>query len=202
MTLLFLFSFLAAYFCGSIPFGLLVAKGVKGIDIREHGSRNIGTTNVFRVVGKKWGVIVFLLDALKGYAGVWIASLIVRTIPGSSVSFLFAVTAILGHTFPVWISFKGGKGVATSLGVFLAVALLPTLIAFGLWILVFSFTRIVSISSLYAAAAFPLASLLFVLRFQSHPALIPISLLLCGFIFYTHRENIKRLRRGEEKRLF
>ena len=109
---------LMAYFFGSIPFGLWLGKWVKGIDIRELGSRNIGTTNVFRVVGKKWGVVVFLLDAFKGYAGVWTASAFSQEPLGSANSYLFAVAAILGHTFPVWLSFKGGKGVATSLGVF------------------------------------------------------------------------------------
>lgn len=195
-------AFLAAYFCGSIPFGLIVARLVKGIDIREHGSKNSGATNVFRVVGKKWGLFVFLIDAFKGYAGVQIACAITTEPAGSGISYLFAVAAILGHTFSIWLKFKGGKGVATSLGVFWAVAFLPTVIAFALWIAIFSWSHIVSISSLVAAAAFPIVSLVSVTQGKSHFALLPISLVLCAFIFYTHRENIKRLRKGEEKRLF
>lgn len=197
-----LLAVLAAYFSGSIPFGLLVGKVVKGIDIREHGSRNIGTTNVFRVVGKMWGIAVFLLDAFKGYAGVWAGAAISHEPLGSAISYLFAVAAILGHTFPVWLSLKGGKGVATSLGVFLAVAFVPSILAFGLWIAIFAWSHIVSISSLVAALAFPAFSLLTVMSGRAHPVLVPISLALCAFIFYTHRENIKRLRRSEEKRLF
>lgn len=194
--------FLAAYLCGSIPFGLLVGRWVKGIDIRQHGSGNIGTTNVFRVIGKKWGLFVFFLDALKGSAGVILGCLVSNQPLGSSASILFAVTAILGHAFPVWLKFKGGKGVATSLGVFLAAAFPPTIAAFALWTAFFAVTHIVSISSLAAAVCFPLASVFFYLRGSSHPVLIPISLALCAFIFYTHRDNLKRLRKGEEKRLF
>lgn len=191
-----------SYLLGSIPFGLLIARWVKGIDIRQHGSGNIGTTNVFRVVGKGWGIFVFALDAFKGFMGVMIACGIAGQEPGSSLSLLFAVTSILGHTFPVWLSFKGGKGVATSLGVFLAAATFPTLIAFGVWIVVFIITHIVSISSLFAAPAFFLSCLIFFFTGHANPILIPISLALGGFIFYTHRENIKRIRAGEEKKLF
>lgn len=197
-----LFAILIAYGLASIPFGLLIGKWVKGVDLREHGSRNIGTTNAFRVIGKKWGIVVFILDALKGYVGVFTACLIVQQPLGSGISYLFAVAAISGHTFPVWLSFKGGKGVATSLGVFLAVALVPTLIAFGIWIAVFSWSHIVSISSLVAAVTFVMLSFVAVMRHEAHLVLLPISALLCAFMFYTHRENIKRLRKGEEKRLF
>lgn len=197
-----IFGFLAAYLCGSIPFGLLVGKWVKGVDIRQHGSGNIGTTNVFRVIGKKWGLFVFFLDALKGSLGVISGCLLSGQTLGSSASLMFAITAILGHAFPVWLKFKGGKGVATSLGVFMAAAFPPTIAAFGIWIAFFMVTHIVSISSLAAAVVFPVASLIFVRMGMCHPVLIPISLLLCAFIFYTHRENIKRLLRNEEKRLF
>jgi glycerol-3-phosphate acyltransferase PlsY len=200
--MMFLTAVLIAYLCGSIPFGLLIGRWVKGIDVREHGSKNSGATNVFRVVGKKWGILVFVLDAAKGYAGVMLGCAAAQVPVGSGFSYFLAVAAIFGHTFSLWLKFKGGKGVATSLGVFLAAALMPTLIAFGLWIVVFAGTHIVSISSLAAAAAFPILSILAVAAGREHAALVPISLLLCGFIFYTHRENIKRLRKGEEKRLF
>lgn len=195
-------AFLAAYLCGSIPFGLLVGKCVKGVDIRRHGSGNIGTTNVFRVIGKKWGLFVFFLDALKGSFGVILGCAVAGQPLGSSASILFALTAILGHAFPVWLKFKGGKGVATSLGVFMAAAFPPTIAAFSVWVTFFVVTHIVSISSLAAAAVFPAASLIFVRFGICHPILIPISIALCAFIFYTHRENIKRLLKKEEKRLF
>ncbi|HQB94092.1 MAG TPA: glycerol-3-phosphate 1-O-acyltransferase PlsY [Candidatus Omnitrophota bacterium] len=200
MTMI-LFSVIA-YLLGSIPFGLLAGRLAKGIDIREHGSRNIGATNVFRTIGKKWGIVVLLLDAAKGAASclfpLWTG------IPELSVSIrlILGVAAILGHTFPVWLGFKGGKGVATSLGVFLAVCWQPTLSAFGIWILVFTVTRVISIASLAATLAFPLMVALFYWADPELLLLLPISLLLAGFIFYTHRSNIERLLQGTEKKLF
>lgn len=193
--------FIAAYLLGSIPFGLLTGKFIKGIDIREHGSKNIGATNVFRVVGKKWGIAVLILDILKGVLAVQLPALTGQEWPFST-RLALAVTAILGHTFSLWIKFKGGKGVATSLGVFLALAPVPTLITFGIWCLVFSFAHIISISSLTAAIAFPIVLLLFYRNTADFPFLFPISLVLGAFIFYTHRANIGRLLRKEEKRLF
>ena len=192
---------LAAYLCGSIPFGLIAGFRAKGIDIREHGSKNIGATNVFRVVGKKWGITVLLLDAIKGYAACVLPLFFApRFTP--SFQLLLGISAILGHSFPVWLKFKGGKGVATSLGVFLAIAWIPTLITFGLWILCFAITHIISISSLVAAVIFPI---MIFCRYRGGPDLkflLPISLILAVFIFYTHRANIQRLRLGTEKKLF
>lgn len=192
---------LAAYLLGSIPFGLLTGRAVKGVDIREHGSKNIGATNVFRVVGKKWGTAVLLLDAFKGYGACILPACFGQSL---SVPFqlLLGVSAILGHTFPVWLKFKGGKGVATSLGVFLAIAWLPTLITFGIWGIGFTLTHIISISSLLAATIFPLMVIGCYAGTPDLKFLLPISLLLAVFIFYTHRANIHRLRQGTEKKLF
>lgn len=191
-----------SYLLGSIPFGLLVARKVKGIDIRNHGSHSMGATNVFRVVGKGWGILVLFLDSLKGYLAVKIPELWM----GNSVPFyvliLCGLAAVLGHTFPVWLGFRGGKGIATSLGVFLALAFLPTIITFALWAVVFAVTRIISLSSLAATVFFPFAILI---GFRGRPGfgwLLLISPLVALFIFYTHRANIERLRRGEEKKLF
>lgn len=192
---------MAAYLLGSIPFGLIAGYQIKGLDIREHGSKNIGATNVSRVVGKKWGIAVLLLDALKGYVACVLPAGFGQP-PDISFQLLLGVSAILGHSFPVWLKFKGGKGVATSLGVFLAIAWLPTLITFALWILCFAITHIISISSLVAAVVFPA---MIVWRYAGTPGikfLLPVSILLAGFIFYTHRTNIQRLRQGTEKKLF
>ncbi|MBU9888524.1 MAG: glycerol-3-phosphate 1-O-acyltransferase PlsY [Candidatus Omnitrophica bacterium] len=194
---------LGAYGLGSIPFGLLVARQVKGIDLREHGSKNIGATNVFRVVGKKWGVAVFVLDALKGYLAVRLPELFGAPAAGSLVwPLITGVVAILGHTFPVWLRFKGGKGVATSLGVFLGLAWLPTLIAFGIWSGTLALTRIISISSLIAAFFFPAWVFIFIPEQAGRPVLLPVSAVLVVFIFYTHRANIRRLFQGTEKKIF
>ena len=192
---------LMAYGLSATPFGFLIGKAVKGIDIREHGSRNIGATNVFRVVGKKWGILVFILDALKGFVGVCLPAWLGYSyrIP---MQLSLAVASLLGHTFPFWLRFKGGKGVATSFGVFLAVSPIPTLLTFGVFAVVFGISHILSLGSLAAALSFPL---IMTLTSRTHPDflwLLSISLLLTVFICYTHRKNIERLRRGEEKKLF
>lgn len=197
-----IFYFAAAYLLGTIPFGFWTARFVKGIDIREHGSKNIGATNVFRVVGKKWGILVFILDALKGYSAVQLPEWVSGAAVPLPIKIGLAATAIIGHTFPVWLRFKGGKGVATSLGVFLAAAPVPAGITFGIWILVFIITHIISVSSLAAAALFPVVCWVTSRQVPGFGFLLAVSLLLSAFIFYTHRANIQRLRKGEEKRLF
>ncbi len=191
-----------AYGLGSIPFGLLTGWWAKGIDIREHDSKNISATNVFRTVGKKWGILVFALDAFKGAGACLFPVLAGEQMLSVPMKLLLGVFAIVGHTFPVWLRFKGGKGVATSLGVFLAICWQPTLIAFGLWVLVFLVTHIISLSSLAAALAFPVIITCAYLGSSDLKWLLPISLFLAAFIFYTHRSNIQRLLRGNEKRLF
>jgi len=193
-------AFLAAYLAGSIPFGLLVGYAVKGIDIRKHGSGNLGATNVFRVVGKKWGIGVLFLDALKGYLVLvglvhWLTEL------GPYTQLGLGVTAILGHVFPIWLRFKGGKGVATSLGVFLALIPGPALVTFGVWIAVFVLSRIISLASLAAALFFPGVIFVMMAGTPARSAYLGISLLLAGFIFFTHRANVGRLCKKEEKRI-
>lgn len=202
MTLFPHFFFLfMAYLLGSLPFGLLIARRVKGIDIRKHGSGNVGATNVFRVVGKGWGIFVLFLDALKGYLAVMLPVWFSAIPPENAFLVLIAVTAILGHSFSFWLRFRGGKGIATSLGVFLALIPIPTLAAFILFWIVFLFTRIISVSSLAAAFFFPVAVLLFTKEAAIFRIVFPVSVLLAFFVFYTHRANIKRLLKGEEKKL-
>lgn len=197
----FLFLFLA-YFLGSIPFGFITAKAVRGIDIREHGSGNVGATNVFRVVGKGWGIGVLLLDAMKGALAIllprWISDEISGDFPFQTI---LGVVAILAHSFPVWIGFKGGKGVATSLGVLLALIPVPTLTAFAIWWGVFLSTRIISLASLVAALILPLCVFFFLKAHPNFSLIISVCSFLCLFIFYMHRANIKRLLQGEEKKL-
>ncbi len=191
-----------AYCLGSIPFGLLTGFMARRIDIREHGSKNIGATNVFRVVGKKWGIFVFVMDALKGYVACMLPRLVGGHGSWAFVPLVLGIIAILGHTFPVWLKFKGGKGVATSLGVFLAAAWAPTLIAFAVWGLALFLSHIISISSLIAAFVFPFMIALFYRSTPDLRTLLPVSVALAIFIFYTHRANIKRLFQGTEKKLF
>ena len=157
--------------------------------------------DVFRTVGKKWGIVVLLLDALKG-ALACLVPLLFQSEIGVGFKLILGVAAIVGHTFPVWLKFKGGKGVATSLGVFLAVCWKPTLTAFGIWILALIVTHIISISSLVAAVAFPVLVFLFYHGSSDLIIILPVSIFLATFIFYTHRANLKRLREGTEKRIF
>lgn len=211
-----------AYLLGSIPFGLLVAR-TQGIDIREHGSKNIGATNVWRVLGKKWGLTTFIADVLKGVAAVlvakWIAHHWIIQIPkphGHVEAWQFpedyagiaaALGCIIGHSFPCWIGFKGGKGVATSLGVLFGMMPLVGLLDFLLWGIVFKVSRYVSLASLVAAAALPVITI--TLMFFG-----PVSGWAAvhgwGYFYFAvatgllvirrHRENIKRLVAGTENR--
>ncbi len=184
---------LLSYLFGSIPFGLLFSK-VKGKDPRKFGSGNIGATNISRLLGKKWGIITLLCDLLKGFLPVFFVS----TIPLSN--FYIAVTglmAVVGHCYPVYLKFRGGKGVATALGVYLAIC--PLALAFGaiVFFAVAYFFRIVSVSSLAAATSLPLLiSLICPDRFFE-----AMSWSICFIIWIRHSDNLKRLSRGEEKRI-
>ncbi|HSR87485.1 MAG TPA: glycerol-3-phosphate 1-O-acyltransferase PlsY, partial [Pontiella sp.] len=138
----------AAYLLGAVPFGLLVAK-MHGVDIRSKGSGNIGATNVFRVIGKGWGIFTFVLDALKGFIPAFFFPVIGNVDPVYGVLFGFA--SIVGHTFPVYLKFKGGKGVATSAGMLLGVAPLAVGVGFLSWVICMVVSRYVSLSSIVAA---------------------------------------------------
>ncbi len=183
-----------AYFLGSIPTAYLAGK-IKGIDIRQHGSGNVGATNAFRVLGRGTGIAVFVLDCLKGALPVWLfkASSVGALAPSSTV-LAVGLAALLGHVFTPFLGFKGGKGIATGAGVLLAGFPGLFLIAMAVWVLLFQFTRIVSISSLGAAVALTVAS--FVLGYNLKTCLMAAG--LTAFIFWTHRSNISRLVRGEE----
>ncbi|MFT3838793.1 MAG: glycerol-3-phosphate 1-O-acyltransferase PlsY [Myxococcaceae bacterium] len=183
-----------AYFCGSIPFGLLLARRFAGVDVRAAGSGNIGATNVARVVGKKLGAVVLLLDALKGAAPVLAARFLVDG-PWWHAAVAFA--AVLGHVFPVWLRFKGGKGVATAAGVLAVLLPWSALAGFVIWGSVMLIIRVSSIGSLLGAAA--AVGLAFALGAPvEYRALAGAIVLL---IIWTHRENVKRLLKGAEKPL-
>lgn len=187
---------LAAYLVGAIPFGLLIARA-KGVDIRRHGSGNIGATNVLRVLGKPLGIATFVLDALKGYGPVAVAMAVLPD-RAEAAGLTAGMAAILGHSFPVYLGFKGGKGVATSAGVLLGLAWLAALIGIGLWALVFFSSRYVSLASIVAAAAIPAVSWML---YAPDKVATPVALTLLGLlIILRHRANIRRLVRGTENR--
>jgi len=200
-----LFAFLLGYLAGSIPSGYITGRLVRGVDIRRHGSGNVGATNVFRVVGKKWGVAVLAFDILKGYLATLLIPRLLPQTHGSSIfliSLFVGLAAIVGHTCTLWLRFHGGKGVATTLGVFLV--LIPEAVGLSLavWILLFIWKRYVSLASLGMVFSFPVGIALFYRGHEFFEYLFCVSLGLAVFILYTHRSNIRRLREGAERKLF
>jgi acyl phosphate:glycerol-3-phosphate acyltransferase len=187
----------AAYLLGSIPFGVLLARLFGGADVRKSGSGNIGAANVTRVVGPLAGILTLVLDAAKGAAGVWLAGRF--TDESAAWMMLAALAALLGHCFPVWLKFKGGKGVATALGVFLALCLPAALAALLVFLLVVVAWRYVSLGSIAAAAAMPLLMYFLWAPHHAPPLVITFgSLAAAALIVYKHDANIQRLVEGEE----
>lgn len=202
----FLASVLLGYVSGSIPTAVWVGRIVGGIDIRKHGSGNAGATNVARVLGAKWGIFVGMVDILKGYLPVFFLGPVAGNALGiapANAGLAVGIAAIIGHLFPLFAGFKGGKGVLTALGVFAALMPIEAVCAAAMWGAVFGLTRIVSLGSLIAVTAF--AAIVVVRRYvfgvDHPPALIVASLLIAALVFFTHRSNIGRLIRGEEQRL-
>ena len=194
---------LGSYLLGSIPFGFLAGR-LCGIDIRTKGSGNIGATNVLRVLGKKWGYAVFLLDFLKGLMPVLLAldwGHAHGVNPASSTGALAALCTLLGHSFPVWLGFKGGKGIASSAGVIVGLfGIGAFLFCLGTWLLLFTMTRFVSVASIAAALAVPTSvSALFIMHRKDWLTLL-IAVVMCVLAIWRHRSNIARLRAGTEPR--
>lgn len=192
-----------AYLIGSIPFGYLCGRLVGRLDIRQHGSGNVGATNVGRVLGWKWGVLVFALDLLKGFAPVfWLAPQVFGDLPAAiHWSVAAGLAAILGHMFPCWLGFNAGKGVATALGVVLCLGGWSTAIAAAVFVASFALWRYVSLSSIVAAVAFGVSQLvrLWPTPFSEESwSLAGFSLLVPLLIILRHRANIGRLLKGEE----
>lgn len=185
-----LIALVVAYLLGSIPVGLLLAKYKAGIDIRTQGSKNIGATNVLRICGKKLGAVTFILDALKGAVAIWIAMLLGM---GTGMQSLVGLVAVVGHVFPYWLHFKGGKGVATTLAVY-GVLYFPLLVFAALcWAGVFFLTRISSLSSI----ATMIISLAIAWVYAPTPVGLAVTLINV-LVVMRHKDNIMRLLRGEE----
>jgi acyl phosphate:glycerol-3-phosphate acyltransferase len=203
------------YLLGGIPTGLLIGRA-RGVDLRAHGSRNIGATNAFRVLGARWGAAVFALDVLKGFVAASIPWFLLGVRDGMqrtsqqsasenpTVALLPAIltagiAAILGHVFTPWLRFRGGRGVATSLGVFLAIMPVPTLLAFLLWAILFALSRRVSVGSIGAAFAYPF--LVFWLAGDlPRGAVTSVAAAVAGLVIVRHLPNIRRLLSGTEPR--
>ncbi len=195
------------YLFGSVPTAYLLYKIRKGDDIRKYGSGNVGGTNVIRTLGTGWGLFIIIVDMLKGFLPILIVYFIY---PDDFILLAAVVVAVvLGHVFPIYIGFKGGKAIATTFGAIIGISslpfiseptwlrILPIFLAFGIWLLVFAISRIISLGSLIAAASVPVC-----FYFTRYPLAIVIAGLICAIlIFITLRENIKSLVRGEEKRI-
>jgi acyl phosphate:glycerol-3-phosphate acyltransferase len=196
---------IGSYLLGSIPFGYLVGR-IAGIDIRKCGSGNVGATNVIRTLGKAYGYPVFVADFLKGFGAVKLSLLIATQAQaewGSPEMFgiLAAISSVIGHSFPIWLRFKGGKGVATSAGALFGLAPVAALIGTAIWILTFWLTRYVSVASIAAAAALPFIILITTwLSRTTSKSLFYSSVCLAAVVIWRHRSNLSRLMRGTEPR--
>lgn len=190
----FLWTVVLSYVIGSIPNGLLIGKWMKGIDIRQFGSKNIGATNAFRVLGPWPAFCVFTTDLAKGVAGVFIGSFLVGT-PLAMIA--GGIAAIAGHNWSMFLKFKGGRGVATGLGVIAVIAPKVTIIVFIVWALIVYFTRYVSLGSIVAAALVPL--LMWV--FGEQQEFLYFGIVAAVFVILRHRPNIERLLKGEELKI-
>ena len=200
---MWLLIFALCYLIGSIPSGFLVARA-KRIDIRQHGSRNIGAANVARVMGKNWGYLVGVCDFLKGFLAVKLGLVLASYFLFSTVlgGVVAAIASVLGHNYPVWLGFKGGKGVATSGGAVLG--LFPPLIFFSagaVWVAVFLISRYTSLASITAAVGLPIAVLLIAAKTGTDFwLLLGFSVLISALAIWRHRANIVRLLNGTENR--
>ena len=195
---------IVSYLLGSIPFGYIAGR-IAGIDIRTAGSGNVGATNVVRILGKRYGYPVFALDVLKGFGAVKIS----MVLSGQHLEWnspeisgmVGAISSVLGHVFPPWLKFKGGKGVATAAGALLALMPIATLIGVAVWIIVFWLTRYVSLASVVATAALPIV-ILVIGSADGHSGrlLVYSSVCVAALVIWRHRSNLSRLLRGTEPR--
>ena len=186
--------FVIAYLIGAIPTGVILSKLFGRGDLQRQGSKNIGATNVSRVMGKKWGILTLLGDVIKGMIAVWIGQWGLSSFPGYPLA-VVAFGAFLGHCFPVYLRFKGGKGVATAMGIFLVFSPLVVLVTIPIFIVATYLGRFVSLGSMVSAVSFPV--LLGWLHYPSET--VVLSLFIALGIILKHHENIKRIIRGEEK---
>ena len=203
---------IAAYLLGSIPSAVWIGKKYYGVDIREHGSKNAGTTNMLRVLGKRAAIPVFVLDFFKGFAAVSLLSLM-RYDPEITSAWLINLkilavfAAVLGHIFPIFADFKGGKGVATLVGAVTGIYPQIILLCFAIWALVFMFSNYVSLASISAGCSFPM----FVIIYSSSEwsrnndvsfTFILFSMAVAGLLLWSHRKNIERLKAGTESKIY
>lgn len=210
-----IFVIILSYLVGSIPNSIIISKLVKGIDIREFGSGNAGGTNVFRVLGWKWGILTILLDAFKGaIAVIVIARLYLDNFPFNNITpfddftlvqIICGVAAVIGHVFTLFAGFKGGKGIATGLGVLIMIVTVDMALALAVFFIVVGLSRYISLGSLAAAISVPLIMIIreniFGVDIQGYHTILPFVIVLALFVIYTHRSNISRILKGNERKI-
>ena len=193
------------YLFGSFPAGYFAGR-IAGVDVRSAGSGNIGATNVLRVLGKRWGYAVFFVDAFKGFAVVRVAFFLADHLAFARAhavyfAILSAIMCVVGHTFPIWLRFKGGKGVATSVGAIFGLMPVAAVTIFLIWFIVFEITRYVSVASIIAASSCPVVvALLLHWKIIEGTGLLYFSIVMAIFIVWSHRSNFSRLLKGTEQR--
>jgi glycerol-3-phosphate acyltransferase PlsY len=202
--MIFLILILVSYIIGSFPTAVWVGKIFHNIDIREHGSCNAGATNTFRVLGNKWGWIVLFVDIGKGYLAASLPFFLSSLYYGFKdevliLQLIASLCAVVGHVFPVFANFRGGKGVATTLGIILAINLDTALISLAIFLIVFLITQYVSLGAIIASILFPFIS--FFAMHEDARIMIIFSILVSLIVLFSHRKNINRLLRGEENKM-
>ncbi|MCD4818246.1 MAG: glycerol-3-phosphate 1-O-acyltransferase PlsY [Candidatus Cloacimonetes bacterium] len=192
---------LIAYILGSFPTSFIMGKVVKGIDIRDFGSGNVGATNALRILGTKYGVSALVIDMFKGFIAIFIGKLIIKE-PSNLILILIGLAAILGHIFTIFLKFKGGKGVATSAGVFLALTPIAFSIAFIVFILIVAISKYVSLGSILASLVLLIAEIVINLKnsFADIEVLI-MTIVIAFFVIIRHKANIIRLKNGNENKI-
>ncbi len=193
--LLWISALVGSYLIGSIPFGYLIGR-MRGVDVRTVGSKNIGATNVYRTVGKKWGFLAFFCDFLKGFLPVLVSMRFVSA--GSSLSVVVGLAAVIGHTLTVFMKFKGGKGVATAFGMTVALAPMPAVLAFVVFVITVWLSHYISLGSMLAAVTLAVSVWFF-------PVLMPmkiVAVLIAVFVIYKHKSNIYRLINHCENKIY
>lgn len=185
---------LISFLIGSIPNGLIVGKLMRGVDVRQYGSKNIGATNAFRVLGPGPAILVLITDALKGMAGVYLGQVLIGS---SYAQLLGGIAAIAGHNWSIFLGFKGGRGVATGLGVIAVLVPKVTAVVFVVWAVIVLITRLVSLGSIVAAALVPISMYFF----GEKPEILIFGIVAALFVIIRHRPNIERLLKGEEQKI-
>lgn len=185
-----------SYLIGAIPFAYIISKVFKNIDIRKHGSGNPGATNVYRTVSKPLGILTFICDALKGFVPVFFVTFI--NPPSYLIVLLVALVTILGHIYTVFLNFKGGKGVATGCGIFLAINPIATLICLAVFAIILALSKYVALASIFAAITLPISLFLSGATIE----VVVFSIFIAGIVVFRHRSNIKRILNGTENKIF